>query len=150
MKALACALLLAVAAGASAAGPAGPDIAKIFATWKAGYESRDVAKILSIYTKDLKFSFQGQPDLDLNGLRDSYITDFESRHPKWTWASVTEAVHADSRLAIAISTWTCYEETLLGAPKMTMRIRSIDMLKPTPDGWKIFHTINYPEPPTTP
>jgi ketosteroid isomerase-like protein len=146
MKNSICSLFVLLATVASSASPVGPDISKIFATWNAGYEAKDLNKVLSIYTKDLKYSFQGEPDLDYDGLKASYFTDFQSRHPKWTWTSITESVQVDSKLAVAISRWTCYEETPGGTPKVTVKIRSIDLLRPTPDGWKIFHTINYPEP----
>ena len=130
---------------AVAADDARPDIRQIFARWTEGYESKDLDKLMSIYTPDLKYSFQDQPDQNFDELKAQYVADFTTPHPKWKWSSFTETINVEGSFAVVVSRWTCREVSPLGASKVVMKIRSIDMLRRTAAGWKIFRTLNYPE-----
>ncbi len=137
-------LLLLSPLAAAADTSARAQVEKVFATWKEGYDTKNVAKVMSIYTPDLKYSYQKQPDIGFDALKSQYVTDFEAAAPNWTWSSFTEEVHSDGKIAVAVSLWTL--RTGRGADaKNIMRIRSIDMLRLGDQGWKIFRTVNYPD-----
>ena len=51
-------------------------------------------------------------------------------------------VFSGIKLAVAVSRWTCWDDSAADGPKQMVKIRSVDLMKLTPDGWRIFHTIN--------
>jgi ketosteroid isomerase-like protein len=129
------------------AADAGPDVPKIFSTWVAGYEARDIAKLMSVFSKDYRYSFQGEPDQGYDAMAASYADDFKSQE-RWRWSQTVESVDVDGKLAVAISRWTAFSKNAGSATEsIALKLRSVDLLRLDQGEWKIFRTVNYPESP---
>jgi uncharacterized protein (TIGR02246 family) len=125
------------------AADSGPDVAKIFSTWIAGYEARDINKLMSVFTKDYRYSFQGEPDQGYEAISSSYADDFKTEE-RWRWSQTLESVDVDGKLAVAISRWMAFSKN--GSTEaVALKMRSVDLLRLEQGEWKIFRTVNYPE-----
>jgi hypothetical protein len=123
----------------------GPDANAIFDTWVAGYESRDVGKVMSVFDADLQYIAPCQPVQDFKSLASWFRNDFGRGGPLPTWNYVVESVDSSGDLAVIVSRWASVTE-YEGFLADVRRLRSIDFLRQGAEGWKIFRTINDPEP----
>lgn len=120
------------------------DATAVFNQWIAAYQTRNVDKIMAVFDKNLVYSSQGEGDQTFNELKASYVSYFASRSSPTRWKATAKEIHAQAGLAVVVSIW---EETEKANPgEMVSRLRSIDVFKRTPAGWKIVRTINYSEP----
>jgi len=123
----------------------GPDARAIFDTWVAGYESRDVGKVMSVFDPGLAYIAHCQPEQDFDSLASWFRNDFGRGGPLPSWSFEIESVDSSGDLAVIVSRWisvTHFE----GFSADIRRLRSIDFLRPGSGGWKIFRTINDPQP----
>jgi ketosteroid isomerase-like protein len=121
-----------------------PDDKTIFGTWIAGYESRDVAKVMSIFDADLQYHAPCQPVQNFEALENWFEYDFSRKDPRPTWSFRTESIDVSGDLAVIVSRWSAVTN-LDGFSANLERLRSIDFLRFGEQGWKIFRTINDPE-----
>lgn len=122
----------------------GPDAKGILDTWVAGYQSRDVAKVMSVFDPTLRYIAPCQPEQTFESLSSWFRNDFGRSGPLPTWSFTIESVDVSGDLAVIVSRWvsvTHYE----GFSADVYRLRSIDFLRRGGAGWKIFRTINDPE-----
>jgi ketosteroid isomerase-like protein len=120
------------------------DASAVFNQWIAAYQTRNIDKLMSVFDKSLVYSSQGEGDQTFNELKASYLNYFASRSAPTRWKATAKEIHAQSGLAVVVSIW---EEHDRDNPKEILsRLRSIDVFKRTPAGWKIVRTINYTEP----
>jgi len=121
-----------------------PNDRAIFDTWIAGYEARDVAKVMSIFDADIQYHAPCQPVQDFASLENWFEFDFGRKDARPTWTYKTESIDVSGDLAVIVSRWsavTNYD----GFSANLERLRSIDFLRFGDGGWKIFRTINDPE-----
>jgi hypothetical protein len=121
-----------------------PDARGILDTWVAGYQSRDVAKVMSVFDPTLRYIAPCQPEQTFESLASWFRNDFGRHGPLPTWTFTIESVDLGGDLAVVVSRWmsvTHYE----GFSADVYRLRSIDFLRLGAEGWKIFRTINDPE-----
>jgi len=122
-----------------------PDERTIFDTWIAGYESRDVAKVMSVYDTELEYHAPCQPVQGYASLESWFKFDFGRKDPRTKWSYKLESVDYSGDFAVLVSRW--YGVTEFGGFAANIeRLRSIDFLRAVDGEWKIFRTINDPEP----
>jgi hypothetical protein len=121
-----------------------PDVYAIFDTWIAGYESRDVAKLMSIFDADLQYHAPCQPVQNFESLDSWYKYDFGRKDARPTWTFRIDSIDVSGDLAVIVSRWSAVTN-LDGFSANLERLRSIDFLRFGEQGWKIFRTINDPE-----
>lgn len=122
-----------------------PDEKTIFDTWIAGYESRDVAKVMSVYDADVEYHAACQPVQDYASLENWFEYDFGRKDPRTKWTYKLESLEHSGDLAVLVSRWYGVTE-YVGFAANIERLRSIDFLRFVDGEWKIFRTINDPEP----
>jgi uncharacterized protein (TIGR02246 family) len=158
MKALAAALaVVAVLFGLPAAPAEGEvrftgDAAKAkvvwraFEDWLAAYSKGDLASVMAIFDRDVRFSYQGVKDQGYADLERSYTRDFRIRKPGSEWVPDVEEVFADGRVAFVRAVWELRVAGAGGKKEVKGRNRSMDLLRSGQDGkWRIFRSVNYPE-----
>ena len=121
-----------------------PDDRAIFDTWIAGYESRDVAKVMSVFDTSIQYHAPCQPVQDYTSLENWFEYDFGRKEPRTTWTYKIESLDWSGDLAVIVSRWSGVTE-FDGFSANLERLRSIDFLRFGDGGWKIFRTINEPE-----
>jgi ketosteroid isomerase-like protein len=121
-----------------------PDERTIFDTWIAGYESRDVTKVMSVFDTSLQYHAPCQPVQDFKSLESWFEYDFGRKEPPTTWTYKVDSVDWSGDLAVVVSRWSGVTE-FDGFSANLERVRSIDFLRFGDGGWKIFRTINEPE-----
>lgn len=132
-----------IAASAADSGMRLADASAVFNQWIVAYQTRNIDKLMSVFDKTLVYSSQGEGDQTFNELKASYLSYFASRSAPTRWKATAKEIHAQAGLAVVISIW---EEHDRDNPKEILsRLRSIDVFKRTPAGWKIVRTINYTE-----
>lgn len=115
-----------------------------FNQWIAAYQTRNIDKLMAVFDKSLIYSSQGEGDQTFAELKASYLSYFASRSSPTRWKATAKEIHAQAGLAVVVSIW---EEREKDHPdEVVSRLRSIDVFKRTPAGWKIVRTINYSEP----
>jgi ketosteroid isomerase-like protein len=120
------------------------DATAVFNQWIAAYQTRNIDKLMAVFDKSLVYSSQGEGDQTFNELKTSYLSYFASRSAPTRWKATAKEIHAQAGMAVVVSIW---EERDKDNPKEILsRLRSIDVFKRTPAGWKIVRTINYSEP----
>jgi uncharacterized protein (TIGR02246 family) len=117
-----------------------------FARWLGAYERGEVEAVMAIFARDVVFSFQGSKDQDYEDLRAAYVMDFRSRTTGTRWVPHVEEVYADGSLAFVRATWELVATAADGREEIRARNRSLDVLRADKDGWRIFRSVNYPEP----
>lgn len=117
-----------------------------FEAWLSSYSKADLAGVMSIFDKQIEFSFQGVKDQSYGDMEKSYVQDFATRKPGTTWVPTVEEVYADSHMAIVRAVWELRVQKPDGKTAIGARNRSMDVLRLSKDGkWHIFRSINYPE-----
>ena len=120
------------------------DATAVFNQWIAAYQTRNIDKLMAVFDKSLIYSSQGEGDQTFSELKASYLSYFASRSSPTRWKATAKEIHAQAGLAVVVSIW---EESEKATPsEIVSRLRSIDVFKRTPGGWKIVRTINYSEP----
>ena len=122
-----------------------PDDKTIFGTWIDGYTTGDVAKLMSIFSADLRYIAPCEPEQTFESLANWYKYDFARKSPRPTWTFRTESVDWSGDLAVIVSNWSAVTD-FGGFQAEVHRLRSIDFLRFGEDGWKIFRTLNDPLP----
>jgi hypothetical protein len=121
-----------------------PDAHEIFDTWIAGYEARDVQKLMSIFDPEIRYHAPCQPVQNFESLESWFEYDFGRKDGRATWTYRIESVDYSGDLAVIVSEWSGVTN-LPGFSANLERLRSIDFLRFGESGWKIFRTINDPE-----
>jgi hypothetical protein len=121
-----------------------PDANAIFDTWIAGYEARDVQKLMSIFDPDLRYHAPCQPVQDFESLENWFEYDFSRKDARPTWTYRIESLDWSGELAVIVSQWSGVTN-LDGFSANLERLRSVDFLRLGEQGWRIFRTINDPE-----
>ena len=70
----------------------GPDARGILDTWVAGYQSRDVAKVMSVFDAALRYIAPCQPEQSFESLSSWFRNDFGRHGPLPTWSFEIESV----------------------------------------------------------
>ena len=135
-------MLLAALLAATACPPA--DAAGVRATfdaWLVAYRARDLAGTMAIFAPDVRFAFQGSPDLDWTALRRNYQAEFAATassewRPRWDEVIVT------GDMAVAFASW---REHVGGSETVRAENRAADVLR-RGEGcrWRIVRSLNYP------
>jgi ketosteroid isomerase-like protein len=119
---------------------------RTFEHWLAAYSKGDLASVMAIFDRDVRFSYQGVKDQGYADLERSYIRDFRARKPGSEWVPDVEEVFADGRVAFVRAVWELRVDGVGGRKEVKGRNRSMDLLRSGPDGkWRIFRSMNYPE-----
>jgi uncharacterized protein (TIGR02246 family) len=119
---------------------------KAFEDWLAAYSKADLASVMAIFDRDVRFSYQGVKDQGYADLERSYTTDFRTRKPGSVWVPDVEEVFADGRVAFVRAVWELRSAGAGGGKEVKGRNRSMDLLRSGQDGkWRIFRSMNYPE-----
>jgi hypothetical protein len=121
-----------------------PDERAIFDTWIAGYETRDIGKVMSVFDASLQYHAPCQPVQDYTALENWFEYDFGRKEPPTTWTYKIESVDWSGDLAVVVSRWSGVTQ-FDGFSANLERLRSIDFLRCVDGIWKIFRTINEPE-----
>jgi len=121
-----------------------PDDRAIFDTWIAGYEARDVAKVMSIFAADIQYHAPCQPVQDFDALESWFEYDFGRKDGRPSWTYKIESLDVSGDLAVIVSRWSGVTN-FQGFSANLERLRSIDFLRNEDGAWKIFRTINDPE-----
>ena len=121
------------------------DAGAVFNQWIAAYQLRDAAKLMSVYDKSLIYSAEGEADQNYNELKASYLTYFATNTTPTRWKAIPKEIHAQAGLAVVISIWEQREKAAAANSEPIARVRSVDVFKRLPAGWKIVRTITYPE-----
>ena len=143
--------LLGSSLSASSDVPMAGDVAKAkvvwaqFEAWLDAYAKGDLDQVMSIFAKDVQFSFRGAPDQSYDQLRAGYIEDFKSRKPGAQWTPRVEEVYADGNLAFVRATWELVVTSTDGKHEVKERNRALDILRAQDGRWVIFRSMNYPE-----
>jgi ketosteroid isomerase-like protein len=125
-------------------GTKAPDIKQIFDTWVAGYTAGDTKKVMSVFDRDLRYIKPCQPEQTFESLSAWYDFDFRRQdYPRQSWSYEIESVDMGSDLAVVVSQWTAVTN-FGGFSANVQRLRSIDVLRLGPEGWKIVRTVNDP------
>lgn len=122
-----------------------PDDKTIFGTWVDGYTTGDVARLMSIFSADLRYIAPCEPEQTFESLTNWYKYDVARKSPRPTWTFRTESVDWSGDLAVIVSNWSAVTD-FGGFQAEVHRLRSIDFLRFGEDGWKIFRTLNDPLP----
>lgn len=135
-------ILLALALATSACPP--PTEASVraaFDEWLAAYRARDVERTMAIFDPQVRFHFQGSPDLDWTALRRNYQGEFAATASS-EWRAEWDQVLVSNDLAIAFATW---REHVGGATEPRAENRAVDILR-RGEGcrWRIVRSLNYP------
>ena len=118
-----------------------------FEDWLAAYRKGELAPVMAIFDRGVRFSYQGVKDQGYGDLERSYTTDFRTRKPGSEWVPDVEEVFADGRVAFVRATWELRVGAAGGKKEVKGRNRSLDLLRLGSDGkWRIFRSMNYPEP----
>ncbi len=75
----------------------GPDAQGILETWAAGYQARDVAKVMSVFDPDLRYIAPCQPEQTFESLASWFRNDFGRHGPLPTWNFAIESVRRERR-----------------------------------------------------
>jgi uncharacterized protein (TIGR02246 family) len=116
-----------------------------FERWLAAYEKGDINGVMAIFDPEVVFAYQGVKDQKHADLKAAYAADFKSRSEGSTWVPVLDEVYADGKLAFVRATWELRVKSPDGQTDVKERNRAIDVLRQTPNGWRIIRSINYPE-----
>lgn len=117
-----------------------------FEGWLSAYSNGDLLKVMSMFDKDIAFSFQGVKDQHYDDMEVSYVQDFKTRKAGTEWVPTVEEVYADNRMAIVRAVWELKVKSVDGTVETKARNRSMDVFRLGEDGkWQIFRSINYPE-----
>jgi len=122
-----------------------PDDKTIFGTWIDGYTTGDVAKLMSIFSADLRYLAPCEPEQTFESLTNWYKYDIARKGPRPTWTFRIESNEWSGDFAVIVSTWSAVTD-FGGFQAEVHRLRSIDFLRFGEDGWKIFRTLNDPLP----
>ena len=116
-----------------------------FKKWIAAYAKRDLDATMSIFTDDVKFSFQGAPDAKKRDLEKSYRQKFAQADQSRRWIPKFEEIDCSGRIGFVRSTWQLEVTGADGKKEIKAENRSVDILRLTEDGsWKIYQSLNYP------
>lgn len=118
-----------------------PDDRAIFDAWIAGYEARDVAKVMSVYAADIQYHAPCQPVQDFDSLESWFEYDFGRKDGRPSWTYKIESLDVSGDLAVIVSRWSGVTN-FQGFSANIERLRSIDFLRYEEGRWKIFRTIN--------
>jgi uncharacterized protein (TIGR02246 family) len=140
---------LALAAWAAPRGLAGDqadvqEVKRLYDRWIQAFEKRDLDDLMSCYDNDVVFSMQGQPNANHAEIRAGFAADFKTYSNGPTWLPHIEQIYADGALVVVVARWESVHKSPTGQVEVQYRIRSVDILTPTPGGLKIVHTVNYP------
>lgn len=117
-----------------------------FEAWLSSYSRSDLAGVMSIFDREIEFSFQGANDQSYGDMEKSYARDFATKKPGTAWVPTVEEVYAGSHMAIVRAVWELRTQGPGGKTVIGARNRSMDVLRLSKDGkWHIFRSINYPE-----
>lgn len=124
----------------------GPDIKQIFDTWIAGYAEKSVKQVMSIYEAEATFHEPCYPVQTFTDLSDWFRLDFARSGPRPTWKYSIESLDQCPELAVVVTRWQGFIDAGTDVQGEVRSLRSIDFLRPGPNGWRIFRTLNNPEP----
>lgn len=117
-----------------------------FEHWLAAYSKGELAPVMAIFDREVRFSYQGVKDQGYADLERSYTSDFRTRKPGSEWVPDVEEVFADGRVAFVRAIWELRVDGAGGKKEVKGRNRSLDLLRLGSDGkWRIFRSMNYPE-----
>lgn len=122
-----------------ATGDAHTQVATLFRAWVEAFEKRDIEALMSNYDPRVVYSMQGEPDQDFTAIRAGFQQDFASSRPLTRWQPSIDEIHAEGNLVIVFSHWKEMDAHGTGFP----RIRSVDVLKGSPQGLRILRTFNH-------
>lgn len=134
-----------LAALALAAAPCPPaseaEVRAAFEQWLAAYRARDLAGTMAIFDPQVRFEFQGSPDLDWAALRRNYAAEFAATAQS-EWRPQWDEILISGELAIAFAGW---REHVGGATEPRAANRAVDILR-RGEGcrWRIVRSANYP------
>lgn len=133
---------LALALAASACPPATEaSVRAAFEDWLAAYRARDLGRTMAIFDPEVRFHFQGSPDLDWTALRRNYQAEFAATAVS-EWRAEWDQVLVSGELAIAFATW---REHVGGATEPRAENRAVDTLRRGEScRWRIVRSLNYP------
>ena len=124
----------------------GPNVKEIFETWIAGYAALNVDQVMSVMDRSVRYSEPCIKEQNFDSLTRWYKFDFERSGPRPSWVFQIESVDVGGDLAVVISHWSGFTDFGTRLQAEVRRFRSIDLLRLGADGWKIFRTINNPDP----
>lgn len=112
-----------------------------FGQWLAAYRARDLEGVMAIFDPQVRFEFQGSPDLDWTALRRNYQAEFAATAQS-EWRPQWDEVLIAGDLAIAFASW---REYVGGAAEPRTANRAVDILR-RGEGcrWRIVRSSNYP------
>ncbi len=116
-----------------------------FQHWLQAYDRADLEQTMAIFDPNVVFVFQGSKDQSYGDLRKGYEQDFRSRAAGTAWVPHVDEVHADGNLAFVRATWELRVPAPGGAPRVTERNRSLDILRQSDGRWRIIRSFNFPE-----
>ena len=135
-------MLLATLLAATACPPASEtQVRAEFERWLAAYRARDLEGVMAIFAPEVRFEFQGSPDLDWAALRRNYAAEFAATAQS-EWRPQWDEVLIAGDLAIAFASW---REHVGGGGEPRAENRAVDILR-RGEGcrWRIVRSSNYP------
>jgi len=124
----------------------GPNVKEIFETWIAGYKALNVDQVMSVMDRSVRYSEPCIKEQNFDSLSRWYKFDFERSGTRPSWQFTIESVDVGGDLAVVISQWSGFTDFGTRLQAEVRRFRSIDLLRNGADGWKIFRTVNNPDP----
>jgi ketosteroid isomerase-like protein len=135
-------MLVAAMLAAAACPPADEaGVRATFDAWLAAYRARDLAGTMAIFAPEVRFAFQGSPDLDWAALRRNYQAEFAATATS-EWRAQWDEVIVSGEMAIAFASW---REHANGSDTPRAENRAADVLR-RGEGcrWRIVRSLNYP------
>ena len=124
----------------------GREVWSTFEHWLDDYTAADLPAVMSIFDRDLRFSFQGAKDASYADMEASYAKEFSTRKAGKRWVPQVEEIYADTNTALVRAVWELRVTAADGHEESKARNRSMDVFRRDAAGhWHIFRSINYPD-----
>ncbi len=148
--------MLALASSLAASEPAASEkqieaeVRAEFARWTEAYKRHDLQGTMMIFDPQVRFAFQGGPDVGYAELERSYVADFKTNSTA-EWVGSIDEVQASGDLAAEFSSWKLIDHR--GGKEIVLEEnRGMDLFRRNARGeWRIVRSLNYPvKPPAAP
>lgn len=117
---------------------------KLFNSWAAAFNNKDLTKSCSLFSKNVIADYQGAPQKDYQEVCDGFANVFKKQDQTYTYQFTLHNVFRSDDLAVVRITWYLKitdKDKLLS----TVQDEAIDILREEkPGDWKIINFVGYP------
>jgi uncharacterized protein (TIGR02246 family) len=114
-----------------------------FARWTEAYKRHDLKGTMEIFDPQVRFAFQGGPDVGYAELERSYVAEFKANSTA-EWVGSIDEVLGSGDIAAEFSTWKLIDHRD-GKEIVLAQNRGMDLFRMNARGeWRIIRSLNYP------